>query len=150
MRTHQPRWTAHRTQAGVSLLEVLITVLVISLGLLGLAGLQMTALRNNQSALQRSTVVMESYSIIDVMRVDRPNALGGAYNLAIDATDPASGSFANNELTKWRGRLRVLLGTAATGAVACNLNACTVTVRWDDRRGTSGAEQQLIVTQALI
>lgn len=146
----RPILSAKRSQQGLSLLEVLISVIVLSLGLLGLAGLQMNAVRNNQSSMERSMAVMESYSIIDAMRVDRDNAVGGGFNLAIDDNDPAAGSFAANELGKWRARLRELLGPGATGSVVCVVNNCTITVRWDDRRGTAGAQQHSIVTQALL
>lgn len=135
-----------RNQRGVTLLEVLIAVLVLSLGLLGLAGLQMSALRNNQSAMERSMAVVESYSIVDAMRVDRLNATNGAFDLAIDAA-PVTGTFAGNELDKWRTRLTQLLGPTASGAVDCNGATCVVTVRWNDSRGTQGSDQQTIVTE---
>lgn len=135
-----------RRQSGVSLLEVLIAVVVLSLGLLGLAGLQMSALRNNQSSMERSMAVVESYSIADAMRVDRINAVNGAFNVAIDGT-PTGGSFAGNELVKWRGRLVQLFGPAATGAVVCNGANCTITVQWNDTRGTGGVAAQQISTQ---
>lgn len=148
----RPRRTSssRQSQNGLSLLEVLIAVIILSLGLLGLAGLQMNALRNNQSAMERSMAVVESYSIIDAMRVDRENAVNGAFNLAIDANDPAGATFAANELGKWRGRLRALLGPDAAGSVACAAGTCTVTVRWNDQRGSGGALQQTISTQATL
>lgn len=135
-----------RAQAGVGLLEVLIAVLVLSFGLLGLAGLQMSSLRNNQSAMERSMAVVESYTIVDAMRVDRTNAINGAFNLGLES-DPAGATFAANELTKWRNRLGALLGPDATGSVACNGADCTIVVQWNDQRGTAGAAQQQIQTQ---
>ena len=45
-------------QQGMSLLEVLIAVLVLAIGLLGIAALQATALRNSQSSLERNQAVM--------------------------------------------------------------------------------------------
>ena len=134
-------------QAGVSLLEVLIAVVVLSLGILGLAGLQMSALRNNQSSMERSMAVIESYSIVDAMRVDRDNAIDGAFDIALE-DDPEEGTFAGNELVKWRARLILLLGPAALGSVDCDGANCTVVVQWNDSRGTSGADQQQITTQA--
>lgn len=145
-RNHLSLAIGRARQRGVSLLEVLIAVLILSFGLLGLAGLQMTALRNNQSAHERSVAVMESYSITDAMRVDRINALNGNFNLAIDA-NPAGTSFAALELIKWRNRLQNNLGADATGSVACNGARCTITVRWNDSRGVAGAAQQTIVTE---
>jgi type IV pilus assembly protein PilV len=138
-----------RRQAGVTLLEVLIAVLVLALGLLGMAGLQMSALRNNQSSMERSMAVVESYSIADAMRIDRVNAIAGAFNLAIDA-EPAGTTFAANELAKWRARLRANLGPDASGSVACNATACDIVVRWNDVRGTAGEEQQEITTEVQI
>ena len=134
-------------QAGVSLLEVLIAVVVLSLGILGLVGLQMSALRNNQSSMERSMAVIESYSIVDAMRVDRDNAIDGAFDIALE-DDPEEGTFAGNELVKWRARLILLLGPAALGSVDCDGANCTVVVQWNDSRGTSGADQQQITTQA--
>lgn len=133
-------------QAGFSLLEVLITVIVLSLGLLGAAALQMSALSNNHSAMERSMAVVESYSIVDAMRVDRANAINGQFNLAL-GIEPAGTTFAANELTKWRNRLRLLLGPDATGSVACNGADCTIVVQWNDQRGTDGEVEQQIETQ---
>lgn len=137
---------ARSLQTGVSLIEVLIAVLVLSLGLLGLAGLQMTALRSNQSAHERSMAVIESYSIVDAMRVDRNNAINGTFNLALNAT-PAGTTFAARELIKWRTRLVANLGSDATGSVVCNGADCTVIVQWNDSRGVAGAAQQQIATE---
>lgn len=135
-----------RQQRGVSLLEVLIAVIILALGLLGLAGLQLNALRNNQSSMERSMAVVESYSIIDAMRIDRENALSGGFNIELDA-DPTEGSFAGNEIAKWRNRLQDALGEDATGSIACNGAVCTVTVQWNDERGTGGSSSQEIVTE---
>ena len=51
----------------MSLLEVLIAVLVLAIGLLGIAALQATALRNSQSSLERNQAVIASYTIADAM-----------------------------------------------------------------------------------
>ncbi len=60
--THCPR------QRGFTLIEVMIAVLVLSIGLLGLAGLQVTALRNNQTAFLRTQAAILSGDIIERMR----------------------------------------------------------------------------------
>ena len=58
-------------QEGVTLVEVLIAVLVLSVGLLGVAGLQGTSLRNSYSAYQRSQAVSLGYEVIDALRAAR-------------------------------------------------------------------------------
>jgi type IV pilus assembly protein PilV len=130
---------AGRRQRGVGLIEVLISVLVLSIGMLGLASLQMSTLRNNQSALERGMVVVQSHSIADAMRADRAAARGGAFNLAIDA-EPTGSTFAATTLIAWRANLRAVLGPEASGAVNCN-GSCTITIQWNDERGL-GADDE--------
>lgn len=127
-----------QAQSGMTLVEVLVAVLVLAVGLLGLAGLQTSALRNNQSSMERSLAVIESYGIVDAMRADRANAENGAFDIGLEDS-PTGGSFAGNELTKWRNRLVAQLGPGATGSIACNGLQCTVIVQWDDSRGNHDA-----------
>lgn len=61
---------------GFTLIEVLIAVLVLSIGLLGLAALQATSLRNNHSGYLRSQATLLAYDMIDRMRANR--------NVAVD------------------------------------------------------------------
>lgn len=68
-----------RSQQGVTLIEVLIALLVLSVGLLGVAALQTNALKANQSSLMRSHATNLSYDISDRMRANRQDALDGAY-----------------------------------------------------------------------
>ncbi|MHB8785501.1 MAG: type IV pilus modification protein PilV [Thauera sp.] len=125
-------------QTGVSLLEVLIAVVVLSLGFLGLAGLQLNSLRNNESSFQRSFAVVETYTIADAMRADRfkaeSNGLGGSQYLT-------------NAGNQWVTRLKTTLGADATGTVACNGSLCTITITWNDSRGTGGNAQHSLVTE---
>ena len=57
-------------QAGMSLIEVLVTVLVLSVGLLGIAALQFVSKRSNFEALQRTTATMLAYDILERMRAN--------------------------------------------------------------------------------
>ena len=131
---------------GVGLIEVLITVLVLAIGLLGLAGLQLSALQNNQSSYERSQGIVQSYTIIEAIRADTESAKSGRFNIAID--DDATGSnFPANALQTWREQLTQNLGEEATGSVNCTNTMCTVTIRWDDSRGTGGSDSQELVTE---
>lgn len=57
-------------QSGVSLLEVLISIVVLTVGLLGTAHMQTTGLVNNQRAYQRSQATLLAYDIADRMRAN--------------------------------------------------------------------------------
>jgi type IV pilus assembly protein PilV len=132
------------------MIEVLVAVLVLSIGLLGLAGLQMRTLRNSQSALERGVAVMETHAIADAMRADRLSATTSpyVYNLAINAPAPAAGAtFASQALAGWRANLLALLGDEATGSVDCNGALCVVVIRWNDSRGTAGDAAQTLTTE---
>jgi len=130
--------TIARQQRGVGLIEVLIAVLILSFGMLGLASLQMSTLRNNQSALERGMVTVQTHSIVDAMRADRVSAENNRFNIGIDAAAPTGNTFPEMALRTWRTNLRDALGDDATGSVVCD-GACTITIRWNDSRG-SGAE----------
>ena len=57
-------------QRGFSLIEVLVAVLVLAIGLLGLAGLQTRGLKASQSSYERSVATVYAYSILDAMRAN--------------------------------------------------------------------------------
>ncbi|MCS6948044.1 MAG: type IV pilus modification protein PilV, partial [Steroidobacteraceae bacterium] len=65
---------------GFTLIEALIAVLVLSIGLLGIAGLQLASLQTNSVAYQRSQATMLAYDLLDRMRANRTAALNGAYD----------------------------------------------------------------------
>ena len=132
-------------QRGVGLVEVLIAVLVLSIGLLGLAGLQLRTLRNNQSALERGMAVVQSHAIADAMRADRANAieLATEYDITLTAANPTGSLFREVAVRRWRENLVASLGAGATGSISCNGALCTIVVQWNDQRGTQGSAAEL-------
>lgn len=71
--------TARRWQRGLSLLEVLIATLVLSIGLLGLAGLQVSSLKTAQNASLKQEATFVFYDLLERMRSNRHAALQGYY-----------------------------------------------------------------------
>lgn len=57
-------------QQGVSLVESMIALLVISIGLLGIAALQITSMKQNNSAMHHSQAVWIGYNIADRIRAN--------------------------------------------------------------------------------
>lgn len=135
-----------RGQRGVGLVEVLIAVLVLCFGMLGIVGLQLVTLKNNQSSMERGVAVIQTHSIVDAMRADRANAMTGTFNIAFDAAVPSGTTFAIAALNSWRANLIALLGPDATGSIACNGADCTIRVRWNDSLA-GGSDQQVIETR---
>jgi type IV pilus assembly protein PilV len=136
-------------QQGVGLIEVLISVLILGIGLLGIAAMQATALRNSQGSFERSQAVIQSYSILDAMRANRNAALAGEYALGggMICEVPASTSLAAADMNRWITSLKNTLGSGVDsdettcGQVVCTAaGECTVTVQWDDSRATQANE----------
>jgi type IV pilus assembly protein PilV len=132
-------------QSGFTLLEVLVAILVLSIGLLGLAGLMASSIRNNHSAYQRTQATWLAYDMIDRMRVNRANAIATAnnYNIAIGTASSGSTGLAGTDVTGWKTTVANAL-PAGDGSVAVNSvsRAVTVIVQWNDSRGTGGSNAQ--------
>jgi type IV pilus assembly protein PilV len=73
---------ARTREHGFSMLEVMVAVLILSFGLLGLAGLQALSLKSNVSAAQRSIATQLAYDMADRMRANQASVLSGDYNYA--------------------------------------------------------------------
>jgi len=130
-----------RKQTGFSLLEVLISIVVLAIGLLGLAALQTTSLKNNHSAQYRTTATVLSYDIIDRMRLNQT----ADYSLTLAAT-PSGATLKDTDLLAWTTSLSNEL-PAGDGAIAINGDIVTVTVQWDDSRGSQGSNTQSFIVR---
>lgn len=143
-----------RCIAGVGLIEVLIAVAILAFGMLGIAALQATALRNGQSSNERSQAVTLTYSILDRMRANIDVARIGGYNIPETCDAPATGDQAASDLHDWIAGLDEVLGSSACGTINCKTNVltreCTITVKWDDSRGTKGDAGQTLTTRTAL
>lgn len=152
-RTHRSRRSLG-IQAGVGLIEVLVAVLVLSIGFIGMAALQATSLSTNNSAMTHSMATVASYSILDAMRIDRTAAQNGDYTTTVTGDACASvgtGTLAKSQLTAWCQQLASNLGASSTtkGQVDCDANGnCAVTVSYDNSHAAKGAGTQTVVTEA--
>ena len=95
------RRRARRLQDGIGLIEILVAAAVLSIGILGIVVLQVKTIADNSSALTRTQASIAAYSLFDVMRSDRANALAGNYNTTVTA-----GSCPNTTTTLAQTQLR--------------------------------------------
>lgn len=127
---------------GFTLLEVLIALLVLSIGLLGLAALQTVTLKANHSAYFRSQATFLAYDMMDRMRANRNAAVSGDYNLAMNADPPTAGPMASIDLNDWITNYIEAILPAGDGSIQCDNNGlCTVTVQWDESRAAGVATE---------
>jgi type IV pilus assembly protein PilV len=92
---------------GFSLLEVLITLTILSFGLLGVAGIALHSLKGNQSAYTRTQAILLANDIIASMRANRIDAerQPSPYSLPMNAQTTGDGSIPDADLAQWRHRL---------------------------------------------
>ena len=147
--THRSARTRSRGERGVGLVEVLVSVLIVTLGLLGAAALQATALRNNQGSYERTQTAILTQGIFDAMRANLANVTANAYNTGgYICTAPTASDLASSDIARWVGNLQSQIHPGACGSITCAAGACTVGVRWDDSRATGGASAQVVELQA--
>lgn len=122
---------------GFTLLEVLVAMVILAIGLLGVAGLQATSIRNNQSAYLRSQATLMAYDVIDRMRANTTLARAGSYSVALGTSGSGTG-MAGIDITEWKTTLDQTL-PSGDGSVTVDLTGnASVVVRWvDERNGNS-------------
>ncbi len=131
---HQARSLPVKSARGLTLIEILVAVLVVSVGLLGLAGLQAGALQQNHAAYTRTQVSNLAADITDRMRANSDQAKAGAYDLALEDSAPTGSSVAANDLRAWRNLIADVL-PRGTGSVDVGADdEVTVSICWLDMR----------------
>ena len=132
---------------GVSLVEVMIAVFILGIGMLGIAAMQAIALSNSQSSVERSQAVIHAYSMLDAMRANRNAALTNAYTPGGDTglmcAAPAGGNVAANDVNDWMTKV-ITSNQAGCGRIQNNAGVFTVTVQWNDQRGSGGSATESI------
>lgn len=117
-----------RRQSGFTMLEVLISMVIVAFGLLGVAGLQAFALKNNQSASFRSAAAVLASDIVDRIKANVQGSITGDYNApttssgtevtsCLTAIGCTTGQLATHDLFEWQQR--VALGLPGGIGVVC-------------------------------
>ena len=149
-----------KKQLGATLIEVLVAVIVMSVGLVGLAALQTLSLKNNHSAYLRTQATFLVYDMVDRMRANLIEAQAGSYVTSLgtapsgttncQASACTSADLATFDVNEWKCLLgnwdsqntcsttlsMVGMLPAGDGSVTRTGNIHTVSIRWNDRDGT--------------
>lgn len=130
---------------GFTLVEVLVSLVILSIGLLGIASLQLSSLRWNQGASARSQATLLAYDIVDRMRANQRAANIGEYDNAFGAVTGTAGSVSLADKTRWKALLSQTL-PSGDGSIVRTVTGTTtttfqITIRWDDRHGAVNSEQ---------
>jgi type IV pilus assembly protein PilV len=148
--------------AGFTLIEALVALALMSIGLLGIAGLQLAELRVSKNTLQASQAAALAYSLADMMRANAAATNAGEYDFdpAIDSPPDAASTadcskscspveLARFDFAQWYAQVvgslpsanvRVVCEAAESGAPCPASGAVrTITVFWNPSRASSAA-----------
>ena len=119
-------------QTGATLIEVVITVLLLSTCLLSMAIMQKRSLQFNQGAFMRSQANIYVYDILDRIRLNKADLTG--YNVAYGGT-ASGGAVATGDISDWRKNIKTYL-PEGDGAIACDSSSsvCKISIRWSEEQ----------------
>ena len=129
-----------KQQSGVSLMEVLISVLVLSIGLLGVAALQTSSMRHTNSSLERTMAVILTDTLSELLRANPDAARQGNYAFSDCAGSTALGTAA------WVQDVKQATREDTCPVVSWDDERYTVTIIWGDERLNADSK---IVTQVM-
>lgn len=152
-------------QRGFSMLEVLITLVIVATALFGTAGLQLYAMRMNQSGQFRTQAIFLASDIAERMEANTAAAVAGNYALPLTSTtgtatvncaaaDCTETALADWDLVQWGNTVFSLLPGASwqiTQTAIGNPSTYEIVINWTDRRtntqyATSGTGETLAYT----
>ena len=127
---------SYKKQSAFTLLEVMIALVIFSIGLLGLAGLQSAGIRNNQISYSRTIAQQLAYDMTDRVRNNPAadySAIAGAANDCVNA-NCTSGNLAAYDIFEWNTVITAADSPlkSATGFIVNNGNGLTISIGWDE------------------
>jgi len=129
-----------KLQSGTSMIEVLVALLVLSIGLLGLAMLQGKTLRVNSDAMFRSQATLLANEIIESMRANTKGASNKYYEAKVkpaacsSCTDVKGQLTAVRDLRAWYDAQGQLLPSPSSEIVYDTAKGIyVITMKWDER-----------------
>jgi len=139
----------HRSSSrGFTLVEVMVSLVVLGIGLLGIAKLVLFSAHSNDSAYLRSQATELAYAILDNMRGNRAVAMAQGYDTPLNTVPGVPGAcvgapclppaLAVDDINSWLTRLAAAL-PSGTGSITTVTNVAptpgttaTIIVQWDD------------------
>lgn len=145
-----------RRQSGLGMIEILVAVLILSIGLLGLAAMQVTSTKMTTQAQQKTQAILLAQDLIERVRANRDNAADYDGLEVTDAdsceTDfnPDAGNVEANDEAEWTNGVRCLLGDGQAD-VTVNGSTVEVTLSWamrmdDDNKSFIEGEDELTMS----
>lgn len=121
-----------KLQKGIGLIEVLITLLLLSTSLLVIAAMQTRSLQFSHDAYLMSQANIHAYDILDRMRINISNL--DEYESEMASVDPdaepSDGNLSATDLDEWRRNIAVTLPSGGGGITCDATRTCIVEIQW--------------------
>lgn len=142
-------------QSGLSMIEILITILILAVGFLGVAGMQLLNLKTVNNTQYRTLATLHAYDMAERMRTNVDGVSGGFYEIS---TRPSSASscttctaqqLAEMDAYQWNNQIRVygsspsvadLPNGQGTVANVSGTDFYDITVSWQEQSRDSGVQ----------
>lgn len=128
---------------GFSLIEILVSMLILGIGILGMVGLQLNAMKFSHVASIRTQATFLAYDISDRMRANRTSAREGNYDIALSASAPSGDSIEDVDLSQWLTSLATQL-PSGDGSITTTGDIVRVVIQWSEGNIDGDTEQQFI------
>lgn len=126
-----------------------MTIIVLAIGVLGLAGLQMASIRSNHSAFLRTQATLAANDLTDRMRMN-PGDFAGKTLSTSSGSQSAVSSF-----NRWATSVATMMPPGTVGQVdcpdstnsanGCPAGHCEVTISWDDSRADAYQDRDVLL-----
>jgi len=141
---HRQKPLFRTAQAGFTLIEALVSIVVLAVGLLGLAFLQAQGMAFNTASYTRTQATLAAYDLVDRMRANPVAALTGAYqantaptsytNCDVTGAGCDTAQLAAFDLGRWFAQVQTDMGASVTADVVfTGPNLYTITLTWTDK-----------------
>jgi type IV pilus assembly protein PilV len=124
-------------QVGVGLIEVLVALLIMCVGLLGAAAIQVNALKYTDSSAISSQVSFIAYDMMDRIRANSNSVSSYAMASLPAASTSTSSVVAAQDLIDFTNNVRNVAGAKAAATIVVTGFVVTITIQWDDTRAAS-------------
>jgi type IV pilus assembly protein PilV len=134
----------------MTLIEVSVALLILAIGLLGAAAIQLNALKYTDSSRMTSQASFIAYDMLDRIRANA----GADYSWGRAESAPpsaAGASVRDLDLHDFEANILGFAGEGAKGSVVVSADEVTVSISWDDSRGanTPGARETFTLTSRM-
>ncbi len=161
-----------KRQRGTTLIEVLVSLLILSFGMMGMAGLQNVSLRANQLGYFRTQATTYTLDVVERMRANLNGVEAGSYNNVAGAATAScftvagctSAQMAGQDIFDWSAGIAAALplgdavvcldatpNDGTTGAKACDNTGALYAIKiwWDDNRDGTATNRYVTTFQPL-